>query len=45
MEQTGNRLDPRAKTAWRIQTALVAVPLFFVSCSSQADSASLMARF
>ena len=31
MEQTGNRLDSRAKTAWRIQTAIVAVPLFFVS--------------
>ena len=31
MEQTGSRLDPRAKTAWRIQTALVAVPLFLVS--------------
>jgi membrane protein YdbS with pleckstrin-like domain len=31
MEQTGNRLDARVKTAWRIQTALVAVPLFLVS--------------
>ena len=34
MEQKGtpsNRLDPRVKTAWRLQTALVAVPLFLLS--------------
>jgi len=34
MEQNttpSNRLDPRVKTAWRLQTALVAVPLFIIS--------------
>jgi membrane protein YdbS with pleckstrin-like domain len=31
MEQAQNRLDPRVKTAWRIQTAVVAIPLFLIS--------------
>lgn len=34
MSTAANQLDPRVKTAWRIQTAVVAVPLVLISMAA-----------